>query len=168
MSALHDRVLRLRLLGFEKAEIGPILAREFEREIPASELDEVWGRIDERLAEQPQVRQLKTLLGLSWARQDMMLSDLLAVYQLMVKNFNAMAEGLKEHPDGTPVIAVRATELAAVADRIMKIDQERVASTVAALRMLPELEGAPAGPKALEDGEVVDAVVTPVAQLYDE
>ncbi|QAY18160.1 hypothetical protein [Thermus phage TSP4] len=85
----------------------------------------------------------------------------------MLRNYNAMLEGLTEHPDGSPVIPVRPSDIAAMADRIMKIDQERVTALLNTLKVMNTLQppaSAPALPAHLDVDELVVEVENVAAE----
>ena len=91
----------------------------------------------------PELCDLREDMGQTWARAELIQNDLLGIYQGMLRNYHAQQSGLREHADnGDPVIAVKATEIVAVGDKIIKIDQDRVNSRVNAAKLLQVAEPA--------------------------
>lgn len=131
-----ERLKKLHLLGFKKDEQKGIIEMEFATKLTLLEFDELWTEMHAGMSAMPELADLKRDLGQTWARAEMLQNDLLGIYSGMLRNYNAAQTGAREHDDGTPVIAVRPTEIVAVADKIMKIDQERVVSRMNAAKML--------------------------------
>lgn len=131
-----ERLKKLHLMGFKKEEQHSILEVEFAVKLSLLEFDTLYSEMTALLGEMPDTAELKRDLGQTWARAEMLQNDLLGIYSGMMRNYNAAQRGEREHEDGTPVIGVRPTEIVAVADKIMKIDQERVISRMNAAKLL--------------------------------
>lgn len=156
-----ERVKRLHLLSFNKEEIKPIIEAEYGVSITHADFNLLYEAMREELATMPEVKAIKRKLGESWSRMDMLKTDLLTIYQTMLRNYNAWIAGKTEHDDedGGPVIAVKPSDIAQMAERIAKFDQDTVVSQLNALKVLPQFELPPveeSTPKSLEDELVED------------
>lgn len=162
MLSFKDRVLKLYLLGFDPQEIATTLTLDTKREVKPEEVMAALAEIRSTLAVLPSIDDIRSEVGEALERARVFQKDLLAVYQNMLRNYNAMLEGLSEHPDGSPVIPVRPSDIAAMADRIMKIDQERVTALLNTLKVMQSLtppSQPPALPAELNLEELVVEVV---------
>lgn len=138
-----ERCKKLFLLGFNKDEIKPIIEVEFKLELTNLDWDLLYGEMRDGMKFIPDVQDIKAALGETWGRSRLLQSDLLQVYQTMLRNYEAHMQGLREHPDGTPVISVRPLDLAAMAEKLSKFDQERVTSMMNVSKALALLEPPP-------------------------
>lgn len=167
-----ERTRKLHLLGFTKDEQKAIIETELKTVITHLEFEDIYQEMRGELSVMPELTDIKHALGETWSRASLLQNDLLGVYQQMLRNFNAHMRGLREHEDdGTPVIAVRPSEIAAMADRISKFDQERTTSMMNAAKALQMLappappSGGPPPPSVLmagladdpDEGDVLDA-----------
>ena len=162
-----DRVLKLHLLGFDPSEIATTLTLDTKRNVSVEEVLEVLNELRSTLAVLPSLDDIRSEVGEALERARVFQKDLLAVYQNMLRNYNAMLEGLTEHPDGSPVIPVRPSDIASMADRIMKIDQERVTALLNTLKVMNTLQpptNAPALPAHLDVDELVVEVESVAAE----
>ncbi len=155
----RERVLKLYLLGFDIQEIVTTLTLDTKRKVSEEEVVAALNEARELLSALPSIEDIRAEVGQALERAKMFQKDLLAIYQNMLRNYNAMLEGLTEHEDGTPVIGVRPTDIAAMADRIMRIDQERVNALINTVRTLGSLAPTPALPAASDVVSVSDLVV---------
>lgn len=161
-----DRLRKLHLLGFKKSEQHTILESEFSCKLTALEFEKLYSEMDAGLGELPEMADLRRDLGQTWARAEMLQNDLLEIYSGMRRNYNAAQMGVREHDDGTPVINVRPTEIVAVADKIMKIDQERVNSRINAAKMLQiAAPSVPAGTAGAGYGALPGSISNPAALM---
>lgn len=159
---MSERVARLKTMGFAKGEIKPILEAEFKEELSDEAFDALFHQMQLGLAKMPEVQDLKLSLGETWKRHENLLEDLLNLYQLLVRHFNAYMTGKTELDDGTPVRMVKAKDLMGVIQMITKLGQENVTSKMNAVRLLPDLEvpqlEKARDPKALMQDFIDDAI----------
>lgn len=159
---MSERVTRLKTMGFAKAEIRPILEAEFKQELSDDAYDVLYHEMQLGLAKMPEIQDLKLSLGETWKRHENLLEDLLNLYQLLVRHFNAYMTGKSELEDGTPVRMVKAKDLMGVIQLITKLGQENVTSKMNAVRLLPDLEvpqlEATRDPKALMKDFIDDSI----------
>lgn len=164
---LLERAKQLKLMGFRKDEVRPVLEAEHGISLTLPEYEELWKKLLAALGQMPEVSDVKQEIGQAWERSKLIQSDLLAVYQLLVRNFNAYMDGQTEIVDPVtgdvrPVIPVRANDLISVADKVLKIDQERVTSMLNSLKVIPALEAPPEEPTPALPGHSM------LATLIDE
>lgn len=155
---IKDRVLKLYLLGFDPKEIADTLTLDTKKPVSVEEVLDILAELRSTLAVLPSLEDIRSEVGEALERAKVFQKDLLAVYQNMLRNYNAMLEGLREHPDGTPVVPVRPSDIASMADRIMKIDQERVNALLNTLKVMNSLQPpnqTPALPEHLSVQELV-------------
>nr|6V1I_A Chain A, Small terminase protein [Oshimavirus P7426]6V1I_B Chain B, Small terminase protein [Oshimavirus P7426]6V1I_C Chain C, Small terminase protein [Oshimavirus P7426]6V1I_D Chain D, Small terminase protein [Oshimavirus P7426]6V1I_E Chain E, Small terminase protein [Oshimavirus P7426]6V1I_F Chain F, Small terminase protein [Oshimavirus P7426]6V1I_G Chain G, Small terminase protein [Oshimavirus P7426]6V1I_H Chain H, Small terminase protein [Oshimavirus P7426]6V1I_I Chain I, Small termi len=164
--SFRDRVLKLYLLGFDPSEIAQTLSLDAKRKVTEEEVLHVLAEARELLSALPSLEDIRAEVGQALERARIFQKDLLAIYQNMLRNYNAMMEGLTEHPDGTPVIGVRPADIAAMADRIMKIDQERITALLNSLKVLGHVGSTTAG--ALPSATELVSVEELVAEVADE
>ena len=134
LESLVSRASALHLMGFTKKEIKPILESEQKMALLDAEVDQVWQQVQGKLKGfELDKDSADADLNLYLKRSDWIQSQLLVVFNNMLTNHNAMLEGKVEHDpeeDGLvkPVIPVKALDIAAMGEKIMKIDQERLAA----------------------------------------
>jgi hypothetical protein len=129
------RTIELQAMGFTKPEIKPILEAEQAYALTPSEYDEVFkGAKAQQSAYEFETGPIHEQYNKTLQRMDYVQNVLLNAFQQMIKNYNAAQEGRMEHDpdpetgDVHPVVAVKALDLAAMGEKIIKIDQERVSA----------------------------------------
>lgn len=161
MNDLKQRIIKLYLLGFDAKEIATTIQLDTKRSFSEEQVIAVLHEARLEMSAMPSIEDIRAEVGQSLERAKLMQKDLLVIYQNMLRNYNAMMEGLTEHEDGTPVIGVRPSDIAAMADRIMKIDHERINALINSLKILNGLSAtAPAlpGQSVLSVADLVDEV----------
>ena len=171
--SFRDRVLKLYLLGFDANEIAQTLTLDSKRNVTVEEVLAALAEARELLSALPTLEDVRAEVGQALERARIFQKDLLAIYQNMLRNYNAMMEGLTEHPDGTPVVGVRPADIATMADKIMKIDQERVTALLNTLKMLshvgtPTAGALPANASIANAINIQELVEELVAEVVDE
>jgi hypothetical protein len=137
-AAMVARVHELWTMGFTKQEVKPIVEAEFSHALTESEFAEVFRTAQqERRQYSFDISPVHAEYHQTLQRMQYVQGVLLNVFQSMQKNFQAAMEGRMEHdPDPDtgevhPVIAVKPLELAAMGEKILKIDQDRVSAMLA-------------------------------------
>jgi hypothetical protein len=161
---LHEQLVarcqELQTMGFKGDELKLILEAEFTFALTYPEFQKI---VQDAKARQQHfeldTRATHEGYNQTLRRMDYIQSILLSVFQNMVKNYNAASHGQVEHePDPEtgevyPVTAVKPMDLANMGEKILKIDQERVAAMLSypklleSARAIAQLEDTPANPK---------------------
>lgn len=135
LEAMTKRLLELEAIGFDRQEILPILSAEFKRDISPSDWTALLAYAEDRMSRHdPELAAINRQFNVTLNRMAYIKGVLLGVFQHMVKNYNATLEGKVEHdPDPVtgevyPVLAVKPLDLAAMAEKIIKLDQEELAA----------------------------------------
>lgn len=128
-----QRAVQLRLMGFAKQEMRGILTEE----LAHAPSEEEWEEIEQGLKTSLRDFTLDTDetnedLNLFLKRSEWIQQQLLSVLNSMLRNYNAQTEGRVEHvnPDGTvePVLPVKPSDIATMGEKILKLDQDRLAA----------------------------------------
>lgn len=173
---LHDqlvgRTLELQTMGFKGQELKLILEAEFTFALTGPEFQGILRDAEQRQQHyELDARDAHAGYNQTLQRMNYVQEILLSVFQNMVKNYNAASAGKMEHDpdpetgDVYPVTAIKPLDLAVMGEKILKIDQERVAAMLSYPKLLKsaeataQLENTPTTPKQL---------AAAVADLYDE
>lgn len=135
LEQLCQRYNQLLAMGFNSAEIKPILQMEFSYALKEKEFQRVVERAQSIQAEYAyDETSVHQHFNQAVQRMTYVQQVLLSAFQQMIKNYNAGMEGKVEHdPDPDtgevfPVVAVRPLDLAAMGEKIMKIDNDRLSA----------------------------------------
>lgn len=137
LRAFIDRGVQLQLMGFGAAERRAILTDE----LSFAPTDTEWDDIEQGMKTALRDFQLDedathTALNSYLRRSEWIQGQLLGVFNSMLRNYNAQSEGRMEHdPDpvtgvAEPVLPVKPSDIAAMGEKILKLDQDRLAATL--------------------------------------
>lgn len=134
IQAFAERAIELKLMGFRKNEWQEIVADQFGVIPTQEEFEQIEMTIKAALREFHVEADLANEdLNLYLRRSSWIQEQLLNIFNNMLRNYNALVEGKIEHdpdPDGNiaPVLPVKPNEIAAMGEKILKLDQERLAA----------------------------------------
>lgn len=133
---LYRRVKRMLLMGFSNVEMLPSLERGISFPVTLSDVDDCVDYIHAEWDTRPETKEVRLAENELWQRSLMFKNDMLDLYQKMLRNAIATLEGEYTHPDNTPVIPTKPAEVAAMAEKILKIERDVVKEKNDVLRLL--------------------------------
>lgn len=133
---LYRRVKRMLLMGFNNVEMLPSLEQGVSFPVTLLDVDECVDYIQAEWDARPEAKEVRLAENELWQRSSMFKNDMLDLYQKMLRNAVATLEGEYTHPDDTPVIATKPSEVAAMAEKILKIERDVTKEKNDVLRLL--------------------------------
>lgn len=133
---VYRRVKKMMLLGFASSEMVESVQQAVGVPVDILDVEECIEYIQQEWNSLPVADEVKSSENELWQRSEMFKSDMLDLYQRTLENALATLNGEYTHKDGTPVIATKPADVAAMAEKILKIEREVVKEKRETLRTL--------------------------------